>query len=552
MTAALTATLVLSVGHAAADPGADGANAEPSLSSIAPATPVLPPASPEDLAAPAEQPDAQEPAEAPVQHARPAKPRKGGVHPCNTPDPGYGIYDRWSRNISMGQMIAPQAGGVTDKGGFDLIVHFHGHEPVRKEFVKSAKGIVLVGIDLGVGSGAYYSAFSSPDAFERLLTSVEREMARRSGKEKTFVRHLALSSWSAGYGAIAQILSQPAGKKVDAVILLDSVHSGYADASTKSLKPAQVEPFLAFAKKASKGDAFMFQSVSSIIPPGYASTREVAHFMVAELGGKMKKTKRDDVLGLEMDERFDSGNWHVRGYGGDDKPDHCAHLGLMKDVVRVHLNPRWKPPKGKKSAKAKESDDRDDKKSDRDDEPVARAGEQVHTVGDGQSLSRIAKRYHVTVDAIRERNGLDQGRKIQPGDKLVIPAASSKEKAKESKEKSKETSAKAAPAAASGPKLRAGEQLHTVGDGQSLSRIAKRYHVTVDAIRERNGLDQKRKIQPGDKLVIPAPGAKKTKSAKPTAEKKPEPKAEPKTEPAKAEPALDDASDDAATLGGGA
>ena len=37
-----------------------------------------------------------------------------------------------------------------------------------------------------------------------------------------------------------------------------------------------------------------------------------------------------------------------RGYTGEDKPDHCAHIGLMADIVRVHLEKRWKTPKGRK------------------------------------------------------------------------------------------------------------------------------------------------------------------------------------------------------------
>jgi hypothetical protein len=49
-----------------------------------------------------------------------------------------------------------------------------------------------------------------------------------------------------------------------------------------------------------------------------------------------------------MIERFDKGNFHMRGYTGDDKPDHCAHIGLMADIVRAHIEPRWKTPKGRK------------------------------------------------------------------------------------------------------------------------------------------------------------------------------------------------------------
>ena len=361
-------------------------------------------------------------AEPPPNTAKWREGRPGNVNPCNTPDPGWGIYDHWSSAPSIGQMIAPQVGGVSKDGGFDLIVHFHGHEPIRKEFVKTAKGIVLVGIDLGIGSGPYSSTFSSPEVFERLLRSVEAEMAKRSGNKKAHVRKLALSSWSAGYGAVEQILRQPVAKRVDAVILLDSLHTGYVSPDSKAMVTSALEPFVAFAKQAAGGKRFMFQSYSSIIPPGYASTTETAHYVISELGGKPSKSTRKDVLGLAMFERFDRGNYHARGYDGDDKPDHCAHIGLMKTVVGGHLNKRWNGPAGK----ARPGDGHGAKQERR----TIPAGATVHVVAVGQSLRKIAKRYHTTVEAIREANGLTAASRIQPGDELVIPKPRTKARAK--------------------------------------------------------------------------------------------------------------------------
>jgi hypothetical protein len=294
-----------------------------------------------------EQPAAEKPAEEAPKPV--AKKRRGGINPCMTPDPGFGIYEPWNGSgMSVGQVLMPHQGGVSKNGQFDVVVHFHGHEPIRKEFVKTAKGIVLVGVDLGIGSGAYQAPFSAPATFTNLLASIEAAVARHAGRPNAKIRKLALSSWSAGYGAIEQILRQPAGKKVDAVILLDSLHAGYTDEQTHALKTEQLTPFIDFAKKAAKKQTFMFMSHSSIIPPGYASTTEVAEYVVGKLGGKPKKANRQDVLGLDMIDRFDKGNFHMRGYTGDDKPDHCAHIGLMADIVRAHLTPRWKSPKGKK------------------------------------------------------------------------------------------------------------------------------------------------------------------------------------------------------------
>ena len=94
----------------------------------------------------------------------------------------------------------------------------------------------------------------------------------------------------------------------------------------------------------------MFVSHSSIIPPGYASTTETANFLIFKLGGKPQKTRprSSDPMGLDLVARYSRGDFHVRGYSGNDKMDHCAHIGLLHDVLKVHVKPRWNSPRGRK------------------------------------------------------------------------------------------------------------------------------------------------------------------------------------------------------------
>jgi len=271
-----------------------------------------------------------------------------GVNPCNTPDPGFGVYDRWDRAPSLGQMIAPQKGGVTRSGRFDVMFHFHGHEAVRKEWVRVMRGAVLVGIDLGIGSGPYERVFRNPATFRNLVQSVERAMAKKTGKKKARVRRVGLSAWSAGYGAVSEILRDRYGRRlVDTVVLLDGLHCGYKG---KSLDDGQLEPFTRFARQAVRRRTFMFVSHSSIIPPGYASTTETANFLIRKLRGRARKTRprSSDPMGLELISRYDRGNFHVRGFKGNDKMDHCAHIGLMRDILKVHVRRRWRSPRGRK------------------------------------------------------------------------------------------------------------------------------------------------------------------------------------------------------------
>jgi hypothetical protein len=268
---------------------------------------------------------------------------RGGVNPCNTKDPGFGVYDGWTRGIDMGQLIMPSSKRFTRGGQFDLVFHFHGHEAARKEWVTVMDGAVLVGIDLGLGSGPYETAFDAPEAFERLVQSVERAVAKKTGRDGASARRIGLSAWSAGYGAIQKILGQKYGKqRVDSVVLLDGLHCGYQG---QGLNGLQIQAFSDFAKRAASGQKFLFVSHSSIIPPGYASTTETASFLIHQVGGSPKRSRGAGPLGLELISRYTQGNFHVRGFSGNDKLDHCAQLGLYRDVLKIHIKPRWNTPR---------------------------------------------------------------------------------------------------------------------------------------------------------------------------------------------------------------
>jgi hypothetical protein len=207
-------------------------------------------------------------------------------------------------------------------------------------------GAVLVGIDLGNGSGPYEKAFEDKSVFKRLLGSIEQTVAKHAKRDRTKLRHLGLSAWSAGYGAIQRILEDPAlRRRVDSVFLLDGLHCGY---KPDSLNDLQLGPFIEFAKAAAAGNKLMFVSHSSIIPPGYASTTETANFLIDRVGGRAKRARprKGDPMGLELISHYSRGGFHVRGFSGNGKLDHCAHLGLLRDVLRVHLKPRWKSPRG--------------------------------------------------------------------------------------------------------------------------------------------------------------------------------------------------------------
>lgn len=274
---------------------------------------------------------------------------RGGIFPCSAPDPGFAHYAKWVQVAPMAHVLAPPASpalsSVRPDGAFDVVFHFHGREPLRKEWVRamqgSAEDAVLVAVDIGIASEAYRETFRDPRTFSQVLLAVEAELQRRSGNPRAFAQNVTLSSWSAGYGAVEQLLSQPIPQsRVGSVVLLDGLHAGFRDAG---LNEDRMRPFVEFAKRAANGSRLMFISHSSIRTPGYASTTQTARYLVWKLGGQPTPTSTTpvDPMGLERHSTFTSGNFHVRGFSGSGAADHCAHLGLMRDVLNVHLKPFW-------------------------------------------------------------------------------------------------------------------------------------------------------------------------------------------------------------------
>jgi LysM repeat protein len=121
--------------------------------------------------------------------------------------------------------------------------------------------------------------------------------------------------------------------------------------------------------------------------------------------------------------------------------------------------------------------------------PAPEAASSEYAVVKGDTLATIAKKNGISLKALEAANPNVQPTKLQIGQKLVIPAA---------------TTSMAAPTAASTDMADAGgEQVYTIKSGDTLDRIAKHFSVSVKAIETENNLTTT-KIIVGKKLKIPA------------------------------------------------
>ena len=118
---------------------------------------------------------------------------------------------------------------------------------------------------------------------------------------------------------------------------------------------------------------------------------------------------------------------------------------------------------------------------------LAEGANPVHVVSKGDTLYSVARRYGTTVNAIVQANGLPNSNRIYVGQRLVVP-----------------TSGATQPAAASGT--------YVVQRGDTLSSIAYRHGVSVQALAGANNIYNYNLIRSGQRLVIPGAGATATPS----------------------------------------
>lgn len=114
-----------------------------------------------------------------------------------------------------------------------------------------------------------------------------------------------------------------------------------------------------------------------------------------------------------------------------------------------------------------------------------------HVVKRGDSLSTIASRHGVPVDAILSMNEIRSARALKPGTELVVP------------EKMKNTTRSVATVARSVKPPRGTRHVtHVVRNGDTLYGISKLYAVRIDEIRRWNAIRRAKNLRPGSRIKL--------------------------------------------------
>ncbi|BAR62469.1 putative lipoprotein [Bradyrhizobium diazoefficiens] len=135
-------------------------------------------------------------------------------------------------------------------------------------------------------------------------------------------------------------------------------------------------------------------------------------------------------------------------------------------------------------------------------------------VGTSDTLDVLAKRYHVTPQAILAANGYKGPRALSPGQQLIIPHPGATAAAPAPAMAPVAAAPAMAPAAKPVAAVAAPPSMHFVNRGDTLASIARKNHISAAELARANGLDPSAKLKLGTKLTVP--GAK-TAAAAPVA-----------------------------------
>jgi hypothetical protein len=244
-----------------------------------------------------------------------------------------------------------------------LLIHFHGAPwLVEQHVARYLPRAALITVNLGAGSSAYRKPFEQPETFQNLLSEALETLGSKRGWAS-----ITLSGFSAGYGAVREILRRPEYfALVNNVLLLDGMHASYSPegkllADGGTIQASDIDVFVKFARAAvgggrasgrtggrgssprvskgvfnkgvfNKGEAGRKTFVvthSEIFPGAYASTTECADYLLTQLALMRHPQLRPGPMGMQQLSAVDAGGFHLRGYAGNSAPDHIDFLHAM-------------------------------------------------------------------------------------------------------------------------------------------------------------------------------------------------------------------------------
>jgi hypothetical protein len=231
--------------------------------------------------------------------------------------------------LPLGTLFVPQ--GLRPNRPATLLFFFHGGDWLPELAVSQQHQMAVVRVQAGAGSGSYVQLFKDPTRFLSLISAAE------SASHLHFTQ-IALGGWSAGCGAIRQILLDPASyDRINRVLCIDGVHTGYTNGAPgpaeSDLDTSNLQLWLRFGRDAQARKKRLIVTHSEIFPGTFSSTTETADWLLREWQLTPHPVARFGPMGTQMLSRVSAGGLTIIGFAGNSAPDHIDELHSLPEYL---------------------------------------------------------------------------------------------------------------------------------------------------------------------------------------------------------------------------
>jgi hypothetical protein len=216
----------------------------------------------------------------------------------------------------------------------DLLVHFHGDPATFRNNAKYANlNAIIVTVNYSGLSSAYSTPFSNAALFQTLVTEARTKVRDQLDISDTLEwDKLAVSSFSAGYGAVREILKNPTYRgDIDALLAADSLYATTAGDGTPL--DSQMVDYKTYATLAKNGSKTFLFSHSKVPTYTYENTMETGDELMQHLGISASANNTNGLGTLNFYRSAQTGNFRLWGALGEDGDSHLEHLRYIGEFL---------------------------------------------------------------------------------------------------------------------------------------------------------------------------------------------------------------------------
>ena len=223
--------------------------------------------------------------------------------------------------LDLGTLFIPAA--IKARTAVPLLIFFHGGTWLP-EVAAAQNRMAVIAVQAGAGSASYARLFEDSKRFASLVEDAESQAAVHFGR-------VTLGGWSAGCGAVRQILKTPESyARVSSVLLIDGIHTDYADGkpgpAESKLEPANLEIWVKLGRDAIAGRKRLLATHTEIFPGTFASTTETADYLIAQLDLAPHAVLKWGPMGTQQLGEASAGRLRILAFAGNSAPDHVDQL----------------------------------------------------------------------------------------------------------------------------------------------------------------------------------------------------------------------------------